>query len=295
MKAALRRIWEGWSGLMDRPSRSAWFDAHSLRDVGDVTARWLEGDVRSQTGYQVGAGPDPETTGLIPALAAANRAGFVTTGSQPGCDGIGYDGEHWQQHAAVEGFADDATLARLQAAVEGTGLRLTFGKAPARRIDYSQSVDGMFGAVLSRRYIAAHYRECASDVVTELQEAWQVCAQDPGYGESTRLWEALDRFSGRAPAPRPSAVAATSPVPMDSPAPRLAARPTAAAVDTRAALETLRDGISALTRDAWSVADRLQAEGVGGATAAAAVACAEALAVALAATGAVRDRAGAAA
>lgn len=285
------RFLRRWAGVMDQQSAEAWAGARTLGDLGQMTARWLEGDLPSQPAYAPGFGPDEETRDLIPALAAANRAGLLTNQSQPGCDAPGYDGAWWQQHAAVSGFTDDTGHSRLREAVEGTGLLLTAGRAHPRRTSYSAAVDGMFGTVLSARDIRRMYSACDAAAVETLVAAWQVTIQDPEYGESTRLWEALDRFSGRAPARRPAAVATPSPMPMDSPGPGPAARPTAASVDTRAALETLRDGISALTRDAWSVADRLQAEGVGGTTAAAAVSCAEALALALEETADAQDRA----
>src|ERR1019366_4648592 len=68
-------------------------------------------------------GPAPETVDLVPVLAAANRAGFITIGSQPGLLS-----EYSDQRAAVEGFAAPETLDRLRSAlhvkIDDSGLLL---------------------------------------------------------------------------------------------------------------------------------------------------------------------------
>jgi hypothetical protein len=284
-------------GVMDRKTARVRAGARTLHDVGELTARWLDGELPSQPGYAPDHGPANETRDLVPSLVAANRAGFITHGSQPGCDGPGYDGAWWQQHAAVEGFTDDAGLARLQQAVEGTGLRLTFGRAHPRRTDYSQVLDGMFGAVLSASDIRSMYDECDPDIVEALVSSWQVCVQDPEFGDRPQLWSALDLFSGRTTAGQASVEVAPLADEVD---PVAAAEPplswyeanrSPASVDAQTDLERLWDAIADLTYDAWRVADRLQGEGIGGTSAAAAVACAEALVAALEATSVAMDRA----
>lgn len=84
-----------------------WRTARTLLDVGEPMSRWLEGDITYQPGYG-GDGPDPETDQLVAALAAVNRAGYVTTFSQPG-----EIVEDWYQRAAVDGFCDEATATRI--------------------------------------------------------------------------------------------------------------------------------------------------------------------------------------
>ena len=101
---------------------AAWGSARTLADLGELTARWIEGTIASQPGY---CGPsDIEDPALVPLLAALNRAGFVTTGSQAGESGPGYDGAHWQQRAAVEGFAGPAMTSALIGAASDTGLTI---------------------------------------------------------------------------------------------------------------------------------------------------------------------------
>jgi hypothetical protein len=104
---------------MDPADRVLWRSATTLPELGAVCARWLLGEVRSQPGYTPGAGPNAETLKLIPTLVDLNRAGFFTTGSQPGLQGNEVGG-CYSQRAAVEGFADLAMVARLATVVADT-------------------------------------------------------------------------------------------------------------------------------------------------------------------------------
>ncbi len=61
-----------------------WRAARTLAGLGELTAEWLEGTIASIPTVVPGYGPDEETAALIPVLAACNRAGYVTTVSQPG-------------------------------------------------------------------------------------------------------------------------------------------------------------------------------------------------------------------
>ena len=100
-----------------------------LADLGELTARWLEGTIASIPTVMPGYGPDEETADLIPVLAACNRAGYVTTGSQPGeKPGRGHDGRLWTQRAAVQGFAGAAAVAALRACTAGTPLIVLPGR-----------------------------------------------------------------------------------------------------------------------------------------------------------------------
>lgn len=111
---------------MSRADRRTWADARTVADLGQLMALWLEGDLKSWPGYEAGYGPDEETRPLVSALAAANRAGFLTTNSQPGTDGTGYDGARWRQRAAVDGFVSDPDmLQRVRRAAQRNGLRVT--------------------------------------------------------------------------------------------------------------------------------------------------------------------------
>lgn len=188
---------------MNRRDRQRWAAARTLADLGELTAQWLEGLIMSQPAYMPDCGPDEETCRLVPVLAAANRAAFVTNCSQPGYWGDGT----WEQRAAVEGFASPDVLGRILRETDGTGLIVTAQPASRWRVRYSSAYvvtrhEGApytrFGAQLPRRHIRdAHvgYGICHPDAVRALCGALQVTIIDPQWGRNDLLWRALERFS----------------------------------------------------------------------------------------------------
>jgi len=197
------------SPKMSRADRRAWKQVRTLAELGELTARWLEGDIASRSGYMPNRGPDPETTELIPTLAACNRAGYLTEGSQPGLAPTpGYDGRLWSQRAAVFGFADDATLARVRAAVEGTELVLITYCNPSKRGQRSRlwrvPIAGMavtatgdrvsteFGARMSLGDLEDCFAELGREGFAVVRAARQVTVIDPAWGRNDVLWPVLD-------------------------------------------------------------------------------------------------------
>lgn len=189
MFARLRKI---------RADRRRWAATESLADLGDLMALWLEGDLIVWPGYAPGFGPEDETTDLIPVLAAANRAGFVTDSSQPGCDEV-IDGVRWQQRAAVTGLvADEQLLARIRRACEGAGLLvMLFGP---RRGLWSHETPATFrngvavtsfGSQQSARDLRFIWRGVSPAAMDEVVGAWQVSIIDLEDGRNDRLWPAL--------------------------------------------------------------------------------------------------------
>lgn len=72
--------------------RRRWARAQSLAELGELTALWLEERIVAHPSYGDLA---PETFSLVALLARLNRAGFVTTSSQPGSrEHIGYGPAH---------------------------------------------------------------------------------------------------------------------------------------------------------------------------------------------------------
>ena len=184
---------------MSRQDRDLWASARTLTDLGELTARWIEGRIASQPGY---CGPsDIEDPALVPLLARLNRAGFVTTGSQ-----IGESGPVWDQRAAVEGFAGEWLAVRLVCAARAVGL-LAVGHSPADlprwRYRYGRSVTVTrasgrdytgFGVQLPRRHIRdswVGYGMCDRAAVHSLCTAWQVTIIDPEWGRHDLLWPVL--------------------------------------------------------------------------------------------------------
>jgi hypothetical protein len=189
---------------VNRYNSHLWASARNLADLGELTARWLEGEVAEQPGY---CGPsDIEDPALVPLFARLNRAGFVTTGSQIGEDGPGYDGAHWQQRAAVEGFAGTELALELNDVARAAGLFPILhapSTLPRWRYGYRESLavtrrNGerytRFGVHLPRRHIRDSwigYGVCHQDAVTALCNAWQVTLIDPEWGRPGVLWRVL--------------------------------------------------------------------------------------------------------
>jgi hypothetical protein len=168
-----------------------------------LMARWLEGDLTSWPGYAV-AGPDDETADLVPTLARANRAGFVTDASQPACDETGVNGHRWRQRAAVSGLVGDEellnALARVAEAHRLTILVRTVDEGSQRPGITVTQVDGeaytAFGSRLSRRELRHMWLGVSWSALAEIEAAWQVTLIDPMYGRDDRLWTALDEAIG---------------------------------------------------------------------------------------------------
>lgn len=189
---------------MSRQDRDLWASARTLADLGELTARWTEGNIASQPGY---CGPcDIEDPAMVPVLARLNRAGFMTTGSQAGESGPGCDGAQYEQCAAVEGFAGPQTARAVFNAAWHAGLfAIAHGPAslPRWRYRYRQSVivtrkNGRgvtrFGVQLPRRHIRdgwIGYGSCHRDAVHALCTAWQVTVIDPEWGRLDLLWAVL--------------------------------------------------------------------------------------------------------
>jgi hypothetical protein len=200
-----------WMSRSDRrrlkSDRRQWKAAGSLADLGNLMALWLEGQLSSWPGYQPGFGPADETLDLVPTLAAANRAGYVTIGSQPGVDPeTGFDGATWAQRAAVEGFIRDYDLLRrLADAAHAAGLDMEV----ADLMDTGEkgftvtTRDGQaytdFGGYLSRGALLRIWPRIGSGAMDDVLLAIRVTLVAPEYGAAAgaRLWEVLDEVTGR--------------------------------------------------------------------------------------------------
>lgn len=191
---------------MSRHDRRAWRTATTLADLGHLTARWLEGDLKSRPGYQPRYGPDDETRDLIPTLATCNRAGFLTDQSQPGYDGTGYDGARWQQRAAVQGYINNRDLLeRIQGAAVNAGLIVlihTSGDGDGwRTSSYVPATvrEGMpltsFGGQLTERDIQLSWLGTSSQAIMAATDAHQVALIDPDFNRDDRLWPLLDQIT----------------------------------------------------------------------------------------------------
>lgn len=205
----LTRFFErfGFTGPLARSERHIWASARNLDDLGELTARWLTGELQSQPGYY---GPvdvdEDDAPGLTDVLVGLNRSGFVTQNSQAGFDGAGYDGAHWRLRAAVVGFADDATVDRIENVLCGTRFDVVahsrFG-APTHSLKTGwRRQSGVvvttregrtfteFGSQLSAADIAGMYDGCSDEAIAAVCGAWQVTVYDPEFGPDD-LWPTL--------------------------------------------------------------------------------------------------------
>jgi hypothetical protein len=176
-----------------------WRGARTLADLGELTARWLEGTVGSVPGTMPGYGPDEETGPLVPVLAAANRAGYVTNFSQPGESDNG-----WTQRAAVHGFASAATFKAIATTAADADLIITAARATEANwstrivvtIDNGRE-NTWAGDPWSREEVQDGYGDCCDPAAVEtLCRAWQVTLIDPQWGRNDHLWDVL-RTLGR--------------------------------------------------------------------------------------------------
>ena len=177
--------------------KKLWREAHTLVDLGELTARWLEGRIRWNPSYP-GNGPDPETRQVARELAAANRAGYVTHQSQPGVLA-----GRVRQRATVEGFAEPQTARRLQQMAKQQGLEVVVHTSvPRRRCDTSRTIPvtdrgdgrlGAFGVNLSTRELTDYAH--TAELWDALHNAHQVTIVDPEWGRNTVLWRLLVRFA----------------------------------------------------------------------------------------------------
>ena len=193
-----------WMSIRDR---NRWKAAQNIGQLGGLMALWLQGIIESRPGYAPRHGPDAETCGLVPSLAALCRKGYVTIGSQPGLVGTGRDGLWWEQRAAVEGVVlDPALLDRLTKAATGAGMIVRINDYRRRdgRQDEAVEVttrDGepvtSFGGRISRGYMALQWRGLNAGFYQQVSRGIYVTIAAPEYGPvGERLWVVLDFLSG---------------------------------------------------------------------------------------------------
>jgi hypothetical protein len=163
---------------------SGWSKALDLEDLRDLTALWLEGSVSAHPAYY--GRPDPETATLVPVLAEANRAGYLTVGSQPGDE---------ESLAAVEGFCDDVVAPRLTAVARSAGLDVCCTQVRARRRYRDLGPGCVFGSVPSRQDVGVMFLGCPARLVRQLRHDAHFVVIVATEGRRERLWDTLREWS----------------------------------------------------------------------------------------------------
>ncbi len=177
------------------PDEEAWQAATSLQDLCGLTIRWLQGELNSTPGYLGSVDVDEaDAPGLTETLILLNQHGFMTTSSQAGFDGLGYGDWHWQQHAAVTGFATYDTCRWLLGAVAGTRFQtledVCRRRGPNVFVTYVNGRPYTRFGVQSRADIKFSWDGCGGEALAALQDAWQVTIYDPVAGPND-LWPVL--------------------------------------------------------------------------------------------------------
>lgn len=176
---------------------SVWRDARSIADLGLNMALWLEGRGPDWPGYYGPFGQE-ETDGakhLIPILAAANRAGYVTTCSQPACD-ENVQGSRWRQRAWVEGIVDHRSplLGRLLG-LERHGFTVVRGWPRDGHVLTTRDgepITGIGGFRMRRDGITREWRGVGRHAIADLKRnGVRIHVIDTVWGRDDRLWPAL--------------------------------------------------------------------------------------------------------
>lgn len=179
-----------------------WKKATSVAELGHLMADWLEGRIRTAPLIVGEDGPDDETRHLIPILAACNRAGYVTTCSQPGqCPERGYDGRIWRQRAAVDGWVSDRRLLdRICTHAKRNGITV-IAHRPGVKFHEGVPVTDADGEPYTwfartdghRNQIAYEWNGVGGRAVRELRRSTYLTLIDPVWGRDDRLWPALQQ------------------------------------------------------------------------------------------------------
>ena len=173
-------------------AHEAWREARTLAEVAELTALWLEGQLNYHPAY--GNGPDNETAPLVAALAAFNRAGFLTEFSQPG-----EAGSWGAQRAAVSGFCDEGVADLLYEVSTTSDLIVLCFRAGAlfhgQQAPVTRDSEGIAatwaGAPSDVEYLDTCYGHAGPQLVEMLSACWQVTVIDAQWGRDDLLWHTI--------------------------------------------------------------------------------------------------------
>jgi len=166
--------------------RERWEEPLHLVQVGELTALWLEG--KGWAPWNSGT-PDGETVPLVPDLAAMNRAGYLTTCSQPGL-GAAPDA----QRAMVEGLCSENCADRLASLSLNTELIVIThypGADATYEIPITQEDGQTFSVAAGAHTRCELWDKIHHDTERRLLTAYNVAVLDPRWGRDDLLWSAV--------------------------------------------------------------------------------------------------------
>jgi hypothetical protein len=167
-----------------------WLGAKTLDELGELTARWIEGTLPYYPFYS--GTIDPETEALQGKLADFNRHGLVTTFSQP-AEPLDEDG--FAQRACVEGYAREELAKRLAALGLYTDLLVLIYPADVTwgyQIPITLSEFQPFtwcGSNGGQEELDRIKDYLSEDAITSLASAWKVVVIDLQWGREDYLWD----------------------------------------------------------------------------------------------------------
>jgi hypothetical protein len=179
-------------------ARDEWRSARTLEDLGELTARWLEGSLDSVPGHS--GPPADETRCIAPTLAVLNRAGYVTTSSQPGLTSW-EDGCQWRQRAFVTGLTGYRAAVAMSNAMLPLGYWVIVSHTPRRgrpgrdlpvtcQGDREVTGAGRARSLGDLRNWHTGFGRCHPDAVAAVAGALQVTVIDREWG-SNLMWDRL--------------------------------------------------------------------------------------------------------
>lgn len=179
-----------------KDTETFWREAETFAELCELNARFIEGEIDFSPTY--GGDLEAESKPLIPYLAALNRAGLLTTCSQPGVD---YG--HSKQRAFVDGLAQKDTALRVErlsmisdlyvmtaepGRFHGCRMPITIDDFRPHSWGGDASLDeenGIFTDVL------AFQEYCNDRAMHQLSQASEVCVIDLCWGRVGYLWTQL--------------------------------------------------------------------------------------------------------
>ena len=177
--------------MSDRQDEDVWRNATSFLELRELNARFIEGDLKFHPDYS-GDGLNSESDPIAKYLAAFSRAGFLTTGSQPGVSGPDY-----KQRAWVEGFASERVALRLERLDLISSLyvmvatpRDDAGTRIAVTVDRFRKFTEA-GCVEWKYALQEFEKECSEEALNALKSSYYACVIDLEWGRENYLWETV--------------------------------------------------------------------------------------------------------
>jgi len=173
-----------------RRAEETWRSAAAFGELCELSAKFIEGTSPFFPGYAADR-VDAETDELVPFLAAFNRAGFLTTGSQPGMDE-----PDWKQRAFVDGYALEpvakqiarvSLYAELHIVVAPPGYSVGF-HTPVILRDFMPHGWAGFSSFDELEFFEDASGERAFQ---ELRLAWFISIVDLKWGRNDHLWSSI--------------------------------------------------------------------------------------------------------